>query len=105
MLAGEVNTALRGDNVVVQECLLAWIEQRECPSRELVVVPHLGRPNLELLTNLRVDFGQVFQRLANPVARVERPPSLRVFRPRIACEQHTTSGLTAVIGVIYDADR
>jgi hypothetical protein len=41
VLTGEVNAAIRSDNVVVQQSLLTRTEEDEGTSRELVVVPNL----------------------------------------------------------------
>lgn len=75
VLAGKENPALRTDDMLVQQRLLARVEERERASGKFVVVPHLRRPDLELLGNLRVDAGQVFQRLRHPLPSA---PAIRV---------------------------
>lgn len=55
MFSGEVDPPLRLDYVPVEKGLLAWVEEGESASRELVIMPHLGRADLELALHLGVD--------------------------------------------------
>jgi hypothetical protein len=63
VLAGEVEPALRGPNRVVEQGLLAGIEQGKGAPGEFVIVPHLGGAGLELVKHGGVDLGDVLQSL------------------------------------------
>ena len=69
VLAGEVDAALGRDDVLVQQRLLAGVEQRERAAGVSIVVPHLRRADLELVERLRMDARDVLERLR------ERAPS------------------------------
>ena len=69
VLAGEVDATFGRDDRLVEQRLLSGIEERERATGELVVVPHLRRAHLELVERLRVDAGDVFERLDDAVVR------------------------------------
>jgi hypothetical protein len=100
MLPREVDAALGRCDRLVEPRLLAGVEQSERAPRELVVVPHVGGPDLELLGHLRVDEGDVLEGLGDPVARGERSPALGVLRPGVARQEHAAAGLAPVVRVI-----
>src|SRR5258706_11804429 len=81
MLAGEMNAPLGLDDVRVEQRLLPGVEQRERAARELVVVPHLGRADFELLDDLRMDRRHVVEGLADAIGGGERAPPPRGLRP------------------------
>ena len=105
VLAGEVDPALGRADRVVQQRLLAGIEERERAAGELVVVPHLRCPDLVVLERLRVDPSDVLERLHEPVVGREGAPALRVLTPRVAGEHDAATGVAAVIGVVDVAHR
>ena len=103
MLAGEVDPAFGRDDRVVEQCLLARVEQRERATGVLVVVPHLRRAHLELADRLGVDAGDVFERLHDPVVRRQRAPALRILAPGVARQHHAAAGVATVVGVVHVA--
>ena len=48
------------------------------PPGELIVVPHLRGPDLERFRDLRMETGQILQRLGDPIGEHEGAPPLRV---------------------------
>src|SRR4051812_12279918 len=69
VLAREVDATLRRDDVRIQQRLLRRLEQRERATGVWIVVPHLRRADLELFLDLRMDDGDVLQRLHDALVR------------------------------------
>ena len=99
---------MRPSGVMMCACSsVCWpgLEQRERAAGELVVVPHLGGADFELLDDLRMDLRHVVERLHDAIGGRERSPALRVLGPRVAGEQHAAAGFAAVLGIEHVADR
>ena len=67
MLARKVDPTFGRDDLVVEQSLLAGVEERECPAREFVVVPHLRGARLERSADLGVDLLDILQSLDDAV--------------------------------------
>src|SRR5687767_14154286 len=79
MLARKMDASFWFDDLVMEQRLLAGIKESERAARIRVIMPHMRCACLEFLSNLRMDHGDIFNRLLDTFVRQERTPTLGVF--------------------------
>lgn len=79
MFAREIDATFGTYDFVVEQGLLARVEESERAARKFIVVPHPGCADLEFFQHLRMDLCDVLQGLKDPVVGPQRTPALRIL--------------------------